>query len=223
MAQNTGTPNFLPWPDYTDDADGPDAFENLARAVDIAIKGLQNQAAALATAVSTKSLAVSDGLTLGSHTVRNEALLDIRNLSSPGHAVTTRLYTRTSDGATILQNFDGSTVKNQLHLLPTGDIARVAGTRVEYLPFAVFTGSLPGFSVTAGAGHLQTKRINFPAGRFTQIPAIALATNNPDLLLSIKAQSTAWLDVEAAANMDKGATGSGHVIAIQMLANDAFY
>ena len=223
MAQNTGAPNYLPWPDYTDDADGPNAFERLARQTDLALKGLSNQAAALATAVSTKTLSVADYFVLGSHTVKKESLLDIRNLTSGGHAATTRLYTRTSDGATILQNWDGSTAKNQLHLVPTGDIARVAGTRVEYFPFATFTGWLGGFSVTAGAGHLQTKRINFPGGRFTQSPCIALASDNPDLLLSVKSRTTAWLDVEATAHMDKAAAGGCYVIAIQMLANDAFY
>lgn len=225
MAQNTGAPNNLPWPDYTDDADGPDAFENLARAVDIALKGLANQAAALSTAISTKSLAVTDGLTLGSHAVRKEALFDIRNLSTNGHARTFRHYSRTSDGAGIIQVFDGSTRVNELHILPTGDIARVVanGAQAKYFPFAVFTFSLQLPAIAAGAGKIITVRQSFPSGRFTQPPSVVVTPWHVDLLPSIYSRTSTYVDIRCTAHMDKGTPASAvHGIAIQMLAGDAF-
>jgi hypothetical protein len=225
MAQNTGSPNFLPWPDYTDDADGPDAFENLARAVDLALKGLTSKLNSFSEAVGTKTLTATDGLTLGSHTVRKEALFDIRNLSTNGHTRTFRHYSRTSDGAGIVQVWDGSTRVNELHMVPTGDIARVVsnGARALYLPFAMHTWSVQLPAIAAGTGKFVSLRHGFPSGRFNDPPAILMTPWNVDCLVATAAYTNTYVDIRATAHMDKGVGATWvHGLAVQMLAANAF-
>jgi hypothetical protein len=224
MAQNTGSPNFLPWPDYTDDADGPDAFENLARATDLSLKGLQNQLTALNTAAATRTLTVSDWIRLGSTAVNKDTPLDINRLAG-GTATIFRRYIN-SGGSGVLQLYRGATVANQLHMVADGDIARIVanGSQVKYFPFAVFTFAVQTPAITAGAGRTATTRVNFPGGRFTQVPAVVLTPWNVDCLVSVLDRTTTWLDIRTTAHMDKGIPATWvHGIVMQARANDAFY
>jgi len=224
MAQTTGAPNNLPWPDYTDDADGPNAFKNLAQATDAALKGLQNQLTALNTAAATKTLTVSDWISLGSTAVNKDTLFDIKR-NAGGVATTYRQYVDSS-GTAVMQQIRGTTLANQLHLIADGDVARVVanGTQYKYFPFAVFTFTVQTPAITAGAGRTATTRVNFPGGRFTQPPIVVITPWNVDCLVSVLNRGTTWLDIRTTAHMDKGIPATWvHGIVMQARANDAAY